>query len=75
MSRVQYIVVLNHEEWFVIIQSKHHGPYASQKDAIEDAIQAASKLPNAEVLVQQKDNQFRPEWTSGRDPEPDPACG
>ena len=52
-----------------MLQGQRHGPYVSQKAAIEDAIRGAQTVPNSQVLVETRDNQVRVEWTHGNDPE------
>ena len=69
MNRIQYIVTTFQDRWFVMLQGKRHGPYASQKVAIEDAIRGAQTVPNSQVLVQTAENQLRAEWTHGSDPD------
>ena len=48
-----------------MLQGKRHGPYASQRAAIEDAIRGAQTVPGSQVLVETADNQVRAEWTHG----------
>ena len=67
MNRIQYIVTKFEGRWFVMLQGKRHGPYASQRAAIEDAVRGAQTVPGSEVLVQAGD-QVRVEWTYGGDP-------
>lgn len=75
MSRIQYIVTEFEGRWFVMLQGKRHGPYASQRAAIEDAVRGAQTVPGSEVLVQTGDNQVRAEWTHGHDPQRYPPRG
>jgi hypothetical protein len=76
-QRVQYYVVLHERQWKISLNGKHHGPYATQRDAIRTAVDAAHKSGkdghDAQVLVQGRDNQFRTEWTYGHDPYPPPG--
>jgi len=69
VDRIQYIVTQVQGRWFVKLQGKRHGPYASQRAAIEDAIRGAQTVPGSQVLLQTADNQLRIEWTHGIDPE------
>ena len=69
MDRIQYIVTELQSRWCVMLQGRRHGPYVSQKAAIEDAIRGAQTVPNSQVLVETRDNQVRVEWTHGNDPE------
>lgn len=74
MSRAQYVVVLHQGEWKISYNGKHYGPYSTQKMAIRAAVDAAHKAKgDAQVLVQGENNQFRTEWTYGRDPYPPPG--
>jgi hypothetical protein len=74
MERLQYFVVLHEGQWKITYQSKHYGPYDTQKIAIRVAVDAAHeagrKGNNAQVLVQGEDNKWRTEWTYGNDPYP-----
>lgn len=75
MARTVYYVVLHEGQWKISLSGKHHGPYATQKEAIRLAVDAANiegkKNPDgAQVLVQGTNNQFRTEWTYGNDPYP-----
>lgn len=74
MKRLQYIVVYHENKWKISFEGKHYGPYATQKEAIISAIDAAHKTGNnglnAQVLVQGTDSKFRTEWTYGNDPYP-----
>ncbi|WP_461330461.1 DUF2188 domain-containing protein [Bradyrhizobium liaoningense] len=53
---------------------KHSAPYATQKEAIRAAVDAAhadgKAGHDAQVLVQRENHQFRMEWTYGHDPYP-----
>jgi hypothetical protein len=69
MNKIQYIVTEYQGRWFVMLQGTRHGPYASQRAAIEDAIRGAQTVPDSQVLVQTTDNEMRAEWTHGEDPE------
>ena len=77
MARAQYVVVRHEGQWKISFESKHYGPYQTQTDAIRAAVDAAhdagSKGHDAQVLVQATNNQFRTEWTYGRDPYPPPG--
>ncbi len=77
MARSQYFVVLHEGRWKIKHNGTHYGPYATQKEAIRKAVDAAhgsgKKGYDAQVLVQGKDNKFRTEWTYGNDPYPPPG--
>lgn len=74
MARLQYFVVLHQAEWKISFNQKHFGPYNTQAEAIQAAVDAAHQSGrsghDAQVLVQGMNNQFRTEWTYGHDPYP-----
>ncbi len=75
MARDVFTVVLYEKQWKVRFAGKHTGPYATQKEAIGAAVDAAHKAgtsnpDGAQVRAQDADNQFRTEWTYGQDPYP-----
>ncbi|WP_371129887.1 DUF2188 domain-containing protein [Phenylobacterium sp.] len=70
MARTQYVVVNYQNQWHVSLNGERYGPYATQKDAIRSAVDAAHKATNSQVLVQGADSKFRTEWTYGSDPYP-----
>ena len=71
MSPEQYFIVLHNNEWKISIKEKHYGPYATQGEAIEAAIDAAYAMGeigiDAQVLVQDADHKVRTEWIYGQD--------
>jgi hypothetical protein len=73
-NRVRYFVVNHQGQWKIKLDDTHYGPYATQRDAIRDAIDTAHTAGkqgfDAQVLVQGENNQFRTEWTYGNDPYP-----
>lgn len=78
MARHEYYVVFHENEWKVKYNGKHYGPYRTQRIAYEDAVEAAQKAgrkgEQAQVFIQRRDNnQFRIEWTYGKDPYPPPG--
>lgn len=77
MARKEYYVVLHEGEWKVKHDGVRHGPYRTQKEAIDVAVSWAHEDGknghDAQVLVQGKDNKFRTEWTYGHDPYPPPG--
>jgi hypothetical protein len=74
MARTQYLIVLHKNEWKVSFEGRYYGPYRSQAHAIRAAIEAANADGNsgdeAQVLVQENNDEFRAEWTYGNDPYP-----
>ena len=77
MAHHQYYVVLHDDQWKVTYDGKRYGPYDTQREAYSDAVEAAkhegSKGHQAQVFIQGGDNEFRVEWTYGRDPYPPPG--
>lgn len=69
-----YYVVLHEGRWKFEVNDEDHGPFCTQTAAIRAAVDAAQATGeaggDAQVLVQGRDNQFRTEWTYGRDPYP-----
>jgi hypothetical protein len=71
MAQTQYIVVRDQGQWKIALDGARYGPYATQRDAIRAAVDAAQEAGrmglNGQVLLL---DQFRTEWTYGRDPYP-----
>ena len=74
MVRAQYLVVLHDEEWRIVLNGQHHGPYSSQRTVINAAVDAAhitrEKGYDVEVLVQGRNNRFHAEWSCQSEPYP-----
>jgi hypothetical protein len=70
MAAEQYFIVLHNNEWKISFNEKHYGPYATQGEAIEAAIDCAYAMGeigiDARVLVQDTDQKLRTEWTYGQ---------
>jgi hypothetical protein len=70
-THTQYNVVRNQGQWKIALEGVHYGPYATQRDAVRAAVDAANEAGrrglNGQVLLQ---DQFRTEWTYGKDPYP-----
>jgi len=77
MAHHKYFVVLHEGKWKISYDGKHYGPYDTQRLAYLSAAEAAKKAGDkgdqAQVFIQGKDNQFRAEWTYGKDPYPPPG--
>lgn len=74
----EYYVVFHQNEWKIKYDNEHYGPYKTQREAYEVAVDAAQKAgakgEQAQVFIQRRDNnQFRVEWTYGKDPYPPPG--
>jgi hypothetical protein len=74
MHRDRYFVVLHEGEWKIKHGDDHSHPYATQREAIDAAIEAALHAKDSgklsQVLVQGENMSFRTEWTYGKDPYP-----
>ena len=73
MARANYCVLLHEGVWKVTLNETRHGTYITQRDAIRAAVDGAYKAgrrgDDAQVIIQDE-NEFRTEWTYGRDPYP-----
>ena len=71
MAAEQYFILQDNNEWKISFNDKHYGPYDTQQDAIEAAIDSAYAMGNigidAQVLVQDAEHRFRTEWAYPRD--------
>ena len=71
MAVEQYFILQDHNEWKISFNDKHYGPYETQHDAIEAAIDAAYAMGeigiDAEVLVQDTNQELRTAWSFGPD--------
>ena len=70
MAVEQYFILQDNYEWKISFKDKHYGPYDTQQDAIEAAIDAAFAMGeigiDAQVLVQDTDQELRTEWSYGQ---------
>ena len=70
MAAEQYFIVLHNNEWKISFKEKLYGPYVTQQDAIEAALDAAFAMGeigiDAQVLVEEADHKLRTEWASGQ---------
>lgn len=73
----KYYVVLHEGRWKITYDTDRYGPYQTQRDAYLTAVDAAKEAgehgDQAQVFIQGRDNQFRAEWTYGKDPYPPPG--
>jgi hypothetical protein len=71
VAHTRYIVVRDQGQWKISLDGARYGPYATQRDAIRAAVDAANEAGrrglNGQVLLL---DQFRTEWTYGEDPYP-----
>jgi hypothetical protein len=72
--RTRYLVVRQENVWFIKFDGEDYGPYASEREALMFAVNAAHDLGRqgemTEVLVLDYDGNLRPHWTLGQDPYP-----
>ena len=71
MAAEQYFILQDNNEWKISFNEKQYGPYGTQQDAIEAAIDAAYAMGeigiDAQVLVQGADQEMRTKWSYARD--------
>lgn len=71
MTHTPYVVFREQGQWAIKSNGTHYGPFPTQIDAIRAAVDAAHeaglKGHNGQILLQE---QFRIEWTYGKDPYP-----
>jgi hypothetical protein len=71
MAYTPYIVFREQGQWAIKSNGTHYGPFATQRDAVRAAVDAAHEAGlkglNGQVLLQ---DQLRIEWTYGKDPYP-----
>ena len=69
MAAEQYFIVLHNNEWKISFKEKHYGPYATQAEATEAAIDAAHAMGeigiDAQVRVEEASHQLRTAWAYG----------
>ena len=71
MASEQYFIINENNEWKISFKDKHYGPYLTQQDAIDAAIDAAYAMGeigiDVQVLTKTADDSFKTEWTNGKD--------
>ena len=71
MAHAQYFIIRDQGQWKILLDGVRYGPYATQRDAVRAAVDAAHEAGlkglNGQVLLR---DQFRIEWTYGKDPYP-----
>ena len=71
MAVEQYFILEDYNEWKISFNEKHYGPYVTQQDAIEAAVDAAYAMGaigiDAQVLIHDTDQILRTAWSYGQD--------
>jgi Uncharacterized protein conserved in bacteria (DUF2188) len=71
VSREQYFIIFENNEWKISFKDKHYGPYPNQEEAIEAATDAAFAMGeigiDAQVLTLDRDNAFETKWSYSKD--------
>ena len=71
MAAEQYFILQDNDEWKISFRDKLFGPFDSEIEAIEAAIDAAYAMGDigidAEVLVQDTGQKLRTAWSYGQD--------
>ena len=71
MASEQYFIIFENNEWKISFKDKHYGPYFSQQEAVDAAIDAAYAMGeigiDVQVLTKGPDSSFKTEWTYGKD--------
>ena len=72
--RARYLVVRQDNRWFITFDGEEYGPYASEREALLFAIDAAHTLGEqgtmTHVLLMDENGAVRAEWMHGKDPYP-----
>lgn len=73
MARALFVVILSRNSWWVDIEGKAHGPFASRSAAAEEAKHlaqfAAHSGRGCEVLVPDDSGRHRVVWSSAEEPQ------
>ncbi len=71
MAQEQYLIVRQNNEWKISFNEKLYGPYGSQEEAIEAAVDAAYAMGEigieAQVLLRASDDTVKTAWSYGQD--------
>ena len=78
MAHSRYFIFQHNNHWLIEFDGQECGPYKSKAEAMLFAIDAAHKFGKksgiiTEVCLRAKNGRFRPKWTFGQYPYPDPA--
>jgi hypothetical protein len=72
--RTRYLVVRQNDQWHIKFDGEQYGPYATEREAMLFAVDAAHTLgaqgEPTQVLRVDENGDTHPEWTFGQDPYP-----
>jgi hypothetical protein len=72
--RARYFVIRQDDVWLITFDGEEYGPYATEREAMLFAVDAAHTLGQqgeaTQVLRVDENGDAQPEWTSGKDPYP-----
>jgi hypothetical protein len=70
----RYLIARHGDVWLIKFEGEEYGPYATEREAMLFAVDAAHKLgeqgEQAQVLQVDENGALRPVWTHGHDPYP-----
>jgi hypothetical protein len=70
----RYLIARHGDAWIIKFESEEYGPYATEREAMLFAVDAAHKLgeqgEQSKVLRVDENGDVRPVWTHGQDPYP-----
>ena len=70
----RYLIVRHGDMWLIKFEGEEYGPYATEREAMLFAVDAAHKLgeqgEQAQVLRVNENGEVQAVWTHGRDPYP-----
>jgi hypothetical protein len=73
-GHARYLIIRHGDVWLIKFEGEEYGPYATEREAILFAVDAAHKLgeqgEQAQVLQVDENGALREVWTHGRDPYP-----
>jgi hypothetical protein len=73
-THARYLIVRHEDVWLIKFEGEEYGPYATEREAMLFAVDAAHKLgeqgEQAQVLQVDENGALRSVWTHGRDPYP-----
>jgi len=73
-SHGRYLIVRHGEVWLIKFEGEEYGPYATEREAMLFAVDAAHKLgeqgEQSQVLKVDENGELRAVWTYGNEPYP-----